>query len=981
MATTIRVIRLQFLVTLLPLLFLFAKNCFSDALLDSKTLMTGLLDSKTTGEALRLIEQWKIQPPPDVSHADLLLWEGHVRFLKGEYPVAIANLKQLVTTTEELPLPLLAKANALLGQSQLLVNDWAGAEESWQAEAEIKLKQKRQSLRQAGRPVYFVNRVDLDGPAEELHAILERVSKDSDGLTMDIDLKTSLRKLAMEEIFPGMRGLASRTAARLLTAGKHSKATALCLRALSTGEDRCFQRRAKLLENQRQLNLVALPIQPKECSQLFQTLGLAIAERNPDAVLDNLRAETMAERYCQALAPSWTPQGGSGDALERLAETQTCQFWKEMLLQEAALAYFREGRFAKGLTCLALHHPCPELEQRRAYLRGLLLMGEGSFSKAISDLEQAGRQTGEYVDVALASKALLLLGDANEAIGALTRASAARQMLLTTSPVQSHRREAQCACQRIWELKDIPWHEEREEILQPLKEDRMTHGDWPMRFGRQYQLLAAQQGKTDHVGYSHPDFDLHCRFQTTDPKEKSRLWVTRRNSPDPAALWNPHLRTRTTANRDDYGEQYPIGNGPHLVMECDIPDGHHVLSLYFANDSFYYESNRAYTVCILEKGRLLASVPLRWFGAGIYKRFAVRGPRHLTVQIRRNASMNVLLCGVFLDTCEGMFNQQELEILCTLFPECTRERPWERDLLSASDVFELEKQAQTWAENQTLQHSSGLLDSLLQADAWTWAGHSAIAIRFLDKSLDMMNANFSISNTDKLLFFLANLNYWETGGSRELWQNATVHPLTRIWSLWLDCRERQCQERRLSPDSHWKEMAKILSSPKWNIPSATRETFLEKIPSDFLPKNKSIEVLYALACQYEKEHLFQKRTETLTKIQRMLENTPEHPMYSFILLEKAGDRHTELMEAEKCCEQLMRTNGVEQRCHAGICLMLSDRCQEKGIWDRAMAWLEKASRLGCSIDILSGRKKAQESHISPPKVNSLPGRPASRAVP
>ncbi|MFA7155437.1 MAG: hypothetical protein WC112_06885, partial [Proteiniphilum sp.] len=111
-------------------------------------------------------------------------------------------------------------------------------------------------------------------------------------------------------------------------------------------------------------------------------------------------------------------------------------------------------------------------------------------------------------------------------------------------------------------------------------------------------------------------------------------------------------------NRDDYGEQYPLGNGPDLLMSCEIPAGRHVLTLYFANDYNYYESQRAYTVSVTDADRrLLCLAPVRDFGGGLYKRFAVQGPARLEFRIWRNMSINVILSGVFLD---GMIPPREV---------------------------------------------------------------------------------------------------------------------------------------------------------------------------------------------------------------------------------------------------------------------------------------------------------------------------------
>ena len=187
----------------------------------------------------------------------------------------------------------------------------------------------------------------------------------------------------------------------------------------------------------------------------------------------------------------------------------------------------------------------------------------------------------------------------------------------------------------------------RRSPVQALPDDRTTRGDWFLGYGVERYLLCAQNYRLDRVGGRTADFAV--RFATTDPKEPGRLWVSAKQTDDPAALWDPVRRLRLPANRDDRGEQCPLGKGPDLLLDCAIPAGEHVLSLYFVNDHHYYEPNRRYTVEIRGNDALLALADVRDFGGGVYQRLRVEGPRRLQVRIRRDASMNVLLQGVFLD--------------------------------------------------------------------------------------------------------------------------------------------------------------------------------------------------------------------------------------------------------------------------------------------------------------------------------------------
>jgi hypothetical protein len=122
---------------------------------------------------------------------------------------------------------------------------------------------------------------------------------------------------------------------------------------------------------------------------------------------------------------------------------------------------------------------------------------------------------------------------------------------------------------------------------------------------------------------------------------------------DPSVLYNPCDDLRRAANWDDHGEAYPVGAGPDLVVECPVPEGLHRLSLYFVNDHNYYEPNRDYTVEVTDAtGALAAASGVRHFLNGVYKLFGVRGPQALSIRIRRNGSVNVVLGGIFLDRLE-----------------------------------------------------------------------------------------------------------------------------------------------------------------------------------------------------------------------------------------------------------------------------------------------------------------------------------------
>ena len=100
-------------------------------------------------------------------------------------------------------------------------------------------------------------------------------------------------------------------------------------------------------------------------------------------------------------------------------------------------------------------------------------------------------------------------------------------------------------------MRQRPLASDRDKVIARLRDDRSTRGCWPLGYGMDFHLLAAQNVITDRKGGAGPV--MPCHFRTTDPKEKSRLWVTRLRETDPVALWNPHEKSHTSANRDDYG--------------------------------------------------------------------------------------------------------------------------------------------------------------------------------------------------------------------------------------------------------------------------------------------------------------------------------------------------------------------------------------------------------------------------------------------
>ncbi|MDQ3812445.1 MAG: hypothetical protein M3347_00680 [Armatimonadota bacterium] len=123
---------------------------------------------------------------------------------------------------------------------------------------------------------------------------------------------------------------------------------------------------------------------------------------------------------------------------------------------------------------------------------------------------------------------------------------------------------------------------------------------------------------------------------------------------------------RRQSEVDDHGEAYPTTkDGPHVYCTLRIPSGLFYLSLYDMNKDGHegVDRYRDYRISIqphpvgppLRDIQSFAQQPelargrLRDFWGGVYKRFLVRGPAELTVELNRNYSHNTVLAAVMLD--------------------------------------------------------------------------------------------------------------------------------------------------------------------------------------------------------------------------------------------------------------------------------------------------------------------------------------------
>lgn len=223
--------------------------------------------------------------------------------------------------------------------------------------------------------------------------------------------------------------------------------------------------------------------------------------------------------------------------------------------------------------------------------------------------------------------------------------------------------------------------------LQPhvtaLADDWLTQGDWLGRYGRYWACLAAlfHPIPEDYVwgaGWEPVDYRL-TMGPNHDHGDSLRYWLQWRYTDNPRVLEMPtayaHSRVlrgyttwkldRRETEVDDHGESYPPAmDGPNIYATLTVPDGLYYLSLYDYNKDGHTDENvnRDYRLSLrAHPGGALGNVNgfhqqpelthgrLRDFWGGVWKRFLVRGPLTLSVEVNRNNSHNVILPAAMLD--------------------------------------------------------------------------------------------------------------------------------------------------------------------------------------------------------------------------------------------------------------------------------------------------------------------------------------------
>ena len=207
----------------------------------------------------------------------------------------------------------------------------------------------------------------------------------------------------------------------------------------------------------------------------------------------------------------------------------------------------------------------------------------------------------------------------------------------------------------------------------PLPDDRETQGSWIGRYGAHTFVLCGIGAPLTwwvRGGRAYPNRVVPFAWYSGSTTDRARAWVASPET-DCRVLTDPHDGVRKPAMFDDHGEVYPSGKRPGLYVDFDVPKGLYVLSLYLYDIDWL--QHRSYLVSLRErdwgigerpertlnlerkKGPLLAAARARDLLHGVYKRFLVRGPLAVQVEIVTGESPNAILNGLFLDPVVSLY--------------------------------------------------------------------------------------------------------------------------------------------------------------------------------------------------------------------------------------------------------------------------------------------------------------------------------------
>jgi len=581
----------------------------------------------------------------NLQKAEFVLWQGHCHGKLGNTDSAREAYQSAHHLAEDSLIGIQALES--LASVYLSLGDFERAEATFEKAVAAYPEIYDASLAAQSATNYSRNRAALDTAVNYVVTRLTTLANALEKGGQPQAAALAYRKLAITYPYRPTSSVHTLKAAHLLREVEAiAAAIPFYLRLLSASGDRAYAAKAVSSHNQPALDMVAKPTHFTTVTAAVTGLNACLPDRSR---LADAELEQFSLRWHEALVTTFEPFGQSGeDAWAQVAEGVHTQPWQALTRLALAECYLRNGYYFEAIEVLT-HISVPASAFPAVVQRQYHALSQAHL--ALADYQYV-LQHGEHLfgpDPVTASEAMLDMAKAAEFCGELGEARRLYGRVTRDSKVDWHCRQADFALRRIAQYK--PYRQKRGRIF-VLPDDRTTRGDWYLGYGTRHYVLCAQNFLFDRAGGPGPK--LEYKVHTTDPDEKSRLWVTAKEDPDPAALWDPVNRVYRPANRDDYGEQYPIAAGPDLLIDAQIPAGDHILSFYFVNDHNYYEPSREYTVALETAEETLAITDVAAFGGGVYKRFAVRGPLALTVHIWRNLSMNTLLSGMFLDSIEPL---------------------------------------------------------------------------------------------------------------------------------------------------------------------------------------------------------------------------------------------------------------------------------------------------------------------------------------
>ena len=249
------------------------------------------------------------------------------------------------------------------------------------------------------------------------------------------------------------------------------------------------------------------------------------------------------------------------------------------------------------------------------------------------------------------------------------------------------------------EIEAVPVNRLTNGAVISLEDDWQTEGEWIGRYGRFWIALCAQWSPQDDLWGAGWDVMFNARIGPNHaPGDSLRYYVhwlaTKQNrclEMSPTYLHSRVLKGLTTwevdrrqSEWDDHGEVYPTSqDGPHIYCSLSLPAGLFYLSFYDVNKDGRAGANRFrdfqvsirphpgresldqhlknltiirsfYDIEQFSQKPELAHGRIVDFYEGVYKRFLVRGPMKLTIQVNRNHSYNTILPGVMLDLVDEL---------------------------------------------------------------------------------------------------------------------------------------------------------------------------------------------------------------------------------------------------------------------------------------------------------------------------------------